>query len=398
MEFLDCAACMNILCIDQFSNLGGGQRSLLDLLPAFSAQGWQPYVALPSGGSFSEAVGRLGYDTDYLDCGVYASIRKPPPQIVKYASEFPRVACAIKGLVRRRKIDLIYVNGPRVLPGAAWVARRCAIPIVFHCHSRLLQRSAILLAGASLRLSRAQVIACCRRVCEPLRSFVNPQRIRIIYNGVRPFIGAPRLPGKLRRIGVIGRIEPEKGQMEFVRAARIVVREFPDCQLSMIGTPMFSSIAYYTNVVAASRGLPVELAGWQDDLSAVFSKLDLLVVPSTPVEATTRVILEAYAAGLPIVAFPSGGIPEIVQDGETGFLAAAFTPEALARRIISVLRMATAEIDAVVLKAKQLWQANYTLALYQQQVCNVLAETRRSHQGDTRDQVRNSAICRALTD
>jgi glycosyltransferase involved in cell wall biosynthesis len=389
---------MNILCVDQFSNIGGGQRSLLDLLPAFSARGWQPYVAMPGEGPFSEAVRNLGYETNSLDSSEYASMRKPPRQIVKYACEFPRLACAIKSMLHTRKIDLIYVNGPRVLPPTALAARRCGIPIVFHCHSRLLQQSALLLAGACLRFSRAQVIGCCRYAYEPLRRYVDRRRVHIIYNGVDGFSGAPRFSGKLRRIGVIGRIEPEKGQMEFVRAARLVVREFPECQLSMIGAPMFSSANYYNDVVAASRGLPMAFTGWQDDISSVFSRLDLLVVPSTAVEATTRVILEAFAAGVPVVAFPSGGIPEIVNDGETGFLATDFTPQALARRIISVLRMAPAEINAVVLRAKQCWRSKYTLNSYQQRVCDVLAEAGQGSQRNTIGQTCPSGVPLALAD
>ncbi|MGH9581342.1 MAG: glycosyltransferase family 4 protein, partial [Bryobacteraceae bacterium] len=319
---------MNILCIEQFPKLGGGQRSLIDLLPAFSSRRWRPRVAVPGQGPFCEAVRELGYETDDLDCSWYSSIRKPARQIVKYASEFPRTAAAITGLVQARGIDLIYVNGPRLLPAAAWSARQQAIPLVFHCHSRLLQPSAILTAGASLWFSRAWMIACCSHVREPLREFVKPGRIRVIYNGLGALnIASFRLPDRLRRIGVIGRIEPEKGQMEFIRAARLVSREFRDCQFFVIGAPMFSSTAYYERVVAESQGLPVKFAGWRDDIPQVFSDLDLLVVPSTPVEATARVILEAYTAGVPVVAFPSGGIPEIVKDGKTGFLAADFTHE-----------------------------------------------------------------------
>jgi glycosyltransferase involved in cell wall biosynthesis len=389
---------MNILCIDQFSSIGGGQRSLLDLLPAFSARGWDPYVAMPSEGPLSEAVRKLGCETNFLRSSEYASMRKPPQQLVKYACEFPRLACVIKTLLQTRKIDLIYVNGPRVLPPAAWASRRCAIPIVFHCHSRLLQRSALLLAGASLRSSRAQVIGCCRYASEPLRRFVNSRRIRIIYNGVDACSGAPRVGAKLRRIGVIGRIEPEKGQLEFVRAARLILREFPDSRLSIIGAPMFSGAEYYKQVVSASRELPMAFAGWQNDIATVLSNLDLLVVPSTPVEATTRVILEAYAVGVPVVAFPSGGIPEIVKDGETGFLAAGFTPEDLARRITSVLRMLPAEVDAVVVKAKEAWRANYTLNFYRQRVCDVLADAGGCSQRDTDDQMRSCSFSGALVD
>ena len=70
----------------------------------------------------------------------------------------------------------------------------------------------------------------------------------------------------------------------------------------------------------------------------MFAKLDLLVVPSTPADSTPRVIIEAFSAGVPVVAFAAGGIPEIVRDGQTGFLASDFTAEALAARIRQRLR------------------------------------------------------------
>lgn len=370
---------MNILCIEQFPKLGGGQRSLIDLLPAFSSRQWRPRVAVPGQGPFCDAVRRLGYETQNLRSSGYSSVRKPARQIVKYAYEFPRVASMIASMAQMRDIDLIYVNGPRLLPAAAWVARRRAIPLVFHCHNRLVQSSAILTAGASLRISQAWMIACCSYVREPLNGFVNPGRVCVIYNGLGPLGGASwNRRDKLRRIGVIGRIEPEKGQMEFIRAARLVCREFPDCRFSVVGAPMFSGAAYYEQVVNASRGLPVEFAGWQDDLAKVFSGLDLLVVPSTPVEATARVILEAYSAGLPVVAFPSGGIPEILKDGETGFLASEFTPEALAGRIVSVLKMPPAQVRAVAINGEHAWKERHTLDLYRREVCAVLAAARHS--------------------
>jgi glycosyltransferase involved in cell wall biosynthesis len=186
--------------------------------------------------------------------------------------------------------------------------------------------------------------------------------------------------------------------MEFVRASRLVLREFPDSQLSIVGAPMFSSEDYYSDVVTASRGLPITFVGWQDNISSVFSRLDLLVVPSTQVEATTRVILEAFAVGVPVVAFPSGGIPEIIKDGETGFLAADFTPQALARRITSVLRMVPAEIDEVVQKAKQSWRSKYTLNLYQQRVCDALAAARQGTERNALDQTCGSGVACVLAD
>jgi glycosyltransferase involved in cell wall biosynthesis len=368
---------MNILCLEQFSHIGGGQRSLIDLLPGFSEKGWRPMVAVPGEGPFPEELRRLNYDTHDLRCSSYTSIRKPLKQILQYAYELPRISKQIDSLARERKIDLIYVNGPRFLPPASWVAKRRDLPLVFHCHSRLLQQSAIMLAGKSLQLSAANVIACCHQVIEPLKKYVNPRFMRVLYNGVhavnKSFV---HLPVQLRRIGVVGRIEVEKGQLEFVRAARLVAKQFPDCQFTVTGAPLFSSRDYYDRVVAASGGLPIAFSGWQSDVSRIFSGLDLLVVPSTPVEATTRIIVEAYSARVPVVAFPSGGIPEILTDNETGFLAANSTVEALAARIMSVLRLPSPDITAVVERARKLWQESFSLDQFRGNVCGVLHQAR----------------------
>jgi glycosyltransferase involved in cell wall biosynthesis len=367
---------MNILCVEQFSHLGGGQRSLIDLLPGFSERGWQTTVAVPGGGPFPEELRRLGYGTHDLGCGSYTSIRKPLNQMLQYALELPRLARAIDSIVSERQIDLLYVNGPRFLPAAAWVARQRGMPLTFHCHSRLLQQSAIILAGKSLRFARANVIACCRQAFEPLRTYVKRERVRVLYNGVQAVSDVPVcLPTRLRRIGVVGRIEVEKGQLEFVRAARLVARQFPDCHFTVTGAPLFSSSEYFDQVVAASNGLPIEFPGWQHDTAQIFSDLDLLVVPSTPVEATTRIIVEAYAAGVPVVAFPAGGIPEILTDHETGFLAKDSTAEALAARITSVLQLPSSEITAVVGRARELWRQNFSLDLFRKRVCETLTET-----------------------
>src|SRR5205823_5756094 len=125
----------------------------------------------------------------------------------------------------------------------------------------------------------------------------------VLYSGVGQISTYPSLRRtRLRHIGVIGRIEPEKGQMDFVRAARSVLRKYPDCRFSIVGAPLFSSAKYLGEVVRASRELPIEFLGWRDDILRVLADLDLLVVPSSPVDSAPRVIFEAFAAGVPVVA------------------------------------------------------------------------------------------------
>ena len=364
---------VNILCLDQFSNIGGGQRSLLDLLPAFSARGWHPIVVTPGEGPFPEMARKLGFCTYKLPYGEYASGDKPMLEILEYAGRMPRTAWRLTKLARALDAGLIYVNGPRLVPPAAVASRFTKIPIVFHCHNRLFQRLAITLTGRSLQVARANAIACCEYVAAPVRMFLDASRISVIYNGVEKVREATwRKADGAPRIGVIGRIETEKGQLEFVEAARRVAKRIPDCRFAIIGAPMFSDDTYYKKVVAASEGLPVEFSGWQNDISHVFANLDLLIVPSTPLEATTRVILEAYSAGVPVAAFACGGIPEVVRNGETGFLAQERTPEALAERIVSILEMGPTALGEIRNRARSYWSENFRLDGYRKKVCEVI--------------------------
>ncbi len=367
-------ATANILCIDQFSNLGGGQRSLLELLPALSEHASQLSVAIPGTGPFTTIVRNLGYRTHNFPSGSYSVKKKTLWQHLKYALEVPGLLKFFSDLVRANDIHLIYVNGSRLVPPAAWVAWRTGTPLVFHCHNRLLQGSAIALTGQALELADAHVIACCHYAAEPLTEYVKPDRLQIIYNGVAKPGNVTALPLRpIRNIGVIGRIERDKGQLDFLKAARIVSQTAPECRFTVIGSPMFSGAEYYNQVVEEGAGLPLEMLTWQDDLAGVYSNLDLLVVPSSMAEATTRVIMEAYAAGVPVVAFPVGGIPEILIDNQTGFLADATTADALAQRIISVLHMDLSSIERIVRCARQEWEGHFTLQAYREGVCKVVS-------------------------
>ncbi len=387
----------NILCVDQFSNLGGGQRSLLEILPALAERGWRPSVAIPGEGEFPALIRRRGYCTHTFAFRDYTNGKKPLSELLKYALEVPHLTNCLAELVSAKKIDLLYVNGPRLLPPAAWVAWRTGTPLVFHCHKRLLQHSVIALTGQALELASAHVIASCEYAVDPLREYVEPQRLRLIYDGVRGIATlARRFPGKIRRIGIVGRVEEEKGQLEFIRAARLVSKQNPDCRFAVIGSPTAPRTEYYEKLIAASEGLPVDFMGWQENMSRVYSSLDLLVVPANASAVTTKVILEAFSAEVPVVAFPTGGIPEVLHDNQTGFLAETATVDALARRILSVIRMNKATVWTVVKRARKEWHDHFTLRTYQENVCDVLAEAMQaSSQQSQRDEVRSTAT--ALT-
>ena len=368
---------MNILFVDQFSDLGGAQQCLLDLVPALQTAGWRVTCAAPGDGKLIQKLRDLGVTVASLRVAPLASGRKTPPDFLRFAMDVPRLAGHIARLAAEAGADLIYVNGPRLLPAAAWAARKSRRPLVFHSHNHLTQESARKLAGFSLQLAPARVIACCRYVARPLWPYVEPGRLHVIYNGVAEPAGARPAPRAGNRIGIIGRIAPENGQMEVLAAARLLLEKSHRCRFVICGAPLFEnpeSDRYYERVRETAAHQPVDMLGWRDDVPSVLAGLDILVAPSPSRTATPRVVLEAFAARVPVVAFVSGGIPEIVINNKTGFLVEPPTPEALAARLEALLD-APGELRAVADRAYETWKEKYTLERYRREVLAVIGLT-----------------------
>ena len=354
---------MKVLILDQFSEPGGAQQMLMELLPAVRERGWDALIGMPGDGEMFERIGALGFETACIACGPYRSGRKSPADALRFLTGTPGLARRIRLLAKQSGAELIYVNGPRVLPGV--VGTR--VPVVFHSHSYV-AGMARRVAGEALRRAEASVIAACRFVAEPWTAYVPGERVTVIYNGVaEPPRGVARR-GNGPCIGCIGRIAPEKGQREFLRAAAIVHRALPDCRFRVYGAPLFGDARaerYAATVRAEAAGLPVEFQGWVADIHAALAGLDLLLVPSVGPEATTRVIPEAFAAGVPVIAFASGGIPEVVEGG-CGMLAGS--AEHMAALAIELLKGPPETRARMAEAARARWRERFTLQRYRQEV------------------------------
>ena len=139
------------------------------------------------------------------------------------------------------------------------------------------------------------------------------------------------------------------------------------------GAPLLSEAAYAEDVHRRARGLPIEFTGWRDDVAAVFAELDFLVVPSTS-DATTRVILEAFSAGVPVIAARVGGIPEVVRRPETGFLYEGSAPEAIAGAIRAALAMKPEARARMRVQVREHWARSFTLDRYRGEMVALLEQ------------------------
>jgi glycosyltransferase involved in cell wall biosynthesis len=390
---------MNVLFLDQFGQLGGAQHCLLDLIPAVLSRGWVAHAAVPfeelarttelgaaaTGRVSPRSVGRagpvrafegdlasrlriLGVNVTEISPGHYSSGRKTPGDAIRFAARIPALVRQLSALISLHRIDLLYVNGPRMLPVAALAGK--GLPVLFHAHSYLGPGLGRVVAGLALRRSDATVAAVSSFAADSLRRWVPAGRMFVVPNGTADLL-RPH-DGSFPRVGIVGRIAPEKGHLEFIEAARLLTGWMPECRFAVCGGPFFSRSDYAAEVHKRAKDLPIEFMGWREDIGTVLAGLDVLAAPSTGDEAFGRVIVEAFSAQVPVVAFRTGGIPELVEDGVTGFLAREKTAQALAERIRAVLSNREAR-QATVRKARALWQSNYTIEQYRDRITALMA-------------------------
>jgi glycosyltransferase involved in cell wall biosynthesis len=199
-------------------------------------------------------------------------------------------------------------------------------------------------SGVQIALQRAAyscahvVVANTRAAAARLRfERVPAAKIAVVPNGLdcQSFTRQDTTRHRLRHIVVVANLRPEKGHDVLIDAAVHVLRTFPDARFEFVGSgPERDRLLTLAN----SRGVghAFDFVGHQDDVAARLAAADIFVLPSRS-EAFPNAVLEAMAAGLPVVASDVGGIPDLVDDGRTGVLVPAGDPRALSDRICRLI-------------------------------------------------------------
>jgi len=165
----------------------------------------------------------------------------------------------------------------------------------------------------------------------PLQDFVMPEGERVQKERNRLGIGSD-----FKVVGTVAKLREEKGTQYFIESAVKVLEIFPKTNLLIAGDgPLMEELKILSEKLGL--GNRVLFAGFRDDIPAILSIIDIFVIPSIT-EGSPLALLEAMAMGKPIVATNVGGIVEILRDGETGLLVPSKDPEAIAEKIVHLLR------------------------------------------------------------
>lgn len=163
-----------------------------------------------------------------------------------------------------------------------------------------------------------------------------PGLVSVVHNGIaleafdghRPLL--PKAEHEPLRVVCVASLIPEKGVEDLIRAAALLNQEGTSLEVTVVGDgpmlPLLQDTALELGV-----GTIVRFLGLRTDVPQLLAQSHVAVVPSRWDEAFGFAVTEAMAAGLPVVASNVGGIPEIVVDGQTGFLIPPASPAEIAR-------------------------------------------------------------------
>jgi len=262
-------------------------------------------------------------------------------------------------LLRQIKPDVVHTHMAKagfVGRVAAWLA---GVPVIVHTfhgvafsdqHDWILKRLFILLErlAASMSDTIITLTQSLRHELAETYSVARQARMTILPLGLdlEGFAHATRKNGDFRKkwnipndaplVGIVGRLAPIKNHDLFLRAVAQVKAQVPNAHFVIVGDGE-TRADVEAQVKALNLSDSVTFTGWQRDLIPLYSDLDILVNSSTS-EGTPTPIIEALAAGCPVVATAVGGVPDMLDHGQLGMLALPGNPDSLADTILLALR------------------------------------------------------------
>jgi glycosyltransferase involved in cell wall biosynthesis len=324
---------MRILHLDSERGFRGGERQVQLLMEGLAARGHESAIAGPAGAKLLETMAAKGFATLAWKRPMLLGMRSP------FLVRWLRQAAADF----RADIVHAHTGNAHTLAVGAMLGR---LPVVstrrvdFAIKGNSFSRRKYLAAGQ-------RFIAISSGVRDVLAAGgVAMDRIDIVPSG----IDTSRVVGgdgaAIRReflddgagplIGFVGALVDHKAPWILAEAAPLIRRELPGARIVFVGD---GELRPQLEAIAAAYPDAIAMAGWRDNMRDWYAAFDMFAMPSK-LEGLCTSLIDALAAGVPCVASRTGGIPDVIVDGETGVLVPPLQVRALADAIVSLWHVA----------------------------------------------------------
>jgi glycosyltransferase involved in cell wall biosynthesis len=324
--------------------MGGAETSLYYLVSNLDKSAYSPIIICPEFGSLVERLSAHDIHAEVIHLPAWRKLKSFLSRSISLQN--------LTEIVNEKNADLIHCNTIWVNHYAQKIGRKLNVPVI--CHLRDIIKKEQVRKYALDKVD--MIIPISDAVKIPLDDAgISNDKIYMVYNGVDVSLFANGksvikkeygIDGYL--VGIVGQLNPRsqwKGQRDFIYAAAEISNQRKDVWFAIIGdddTPTTDSNhgSYIKELKELTHNLGIErviFTGRRNDMLDVMASLDILVSASWA-EPFGRVIIEAMAAGKPVIATMAGGAPEIVQDNITGILVPPKDPQAIAGAISRMLQ------------------------------------------------------------
>jgi glycosyltransferase involved in cell wall biosynthesis len=316
-----------VLHTESSTGYGGQEIRILTECAWLRAHGWEVLVAGQPGSRLLAEAAAAGVPT----AGI----------AMRHALHAGALA-ALRRLMAQRRVGIVHTHSSVDSWLATLAARSLRLPVVRSRHVAIAvgRRAAWVYHLADRIVTSGEAV---REIL--VAAGVRPERVVSIPPGVDVERFHPGVRGDAVRrelglagpvVGMVADLRRSKGHAVFLEAVRDALSVLPGLRGLVVGDGVGRD---RVRRLVADLGLAgaVAMTGFRRDVPEVMAALDLLVLPSIKSEATSQVLLQALAVGTPVVATTVGGSPEIVRDGETGWLVPPADAGALAQAMLDAL-------------------------------------------------------------
>jgi glycosyltransferase involved in cell wall biosynthesis len=344
---------LRILYVNNSADTYGASRCLARICERIDRTRFEPIVVLPTTGPLvplleaAQAKVLIQPGLSVITRGVFKSWR-----LIPFLFKIPIAARQLRDIIRRHQVDLVHTNVGTILSSALG-ARLANVPHVWHIRDWYGEFRSLWSWHRKYIVGCSQKIVCVSRAIA--EQFSDTRRVTVVHDGfpVEQFEVGPRNVQEFRQkynidqervvVACIGRIKfVRKGQEFLVRAAAILRDQGVELTVLIVGAPSPGSEDHLPRLKVLIDELKLRdrviFTGELADAGPAYSICDIVVLPSAQPEPFGGVVIEAMCAGKPVVATAVGGSLDQIVDGETGFLVPPADPEALAGKILMLIK------------------------------------------------------------
>ena len=264
---------------------------------------------------------------------------------------------ALVRLMRSFRPHVVHTHTSKAGALGRIAATLCRVPVVVHTyHGHVfdayfspLKTRLVVAAERVLARGASALVAVTARVRRDVlaRGIGGDDQVVVVSLGLDldPLVAAPARRGELRRelglppdaplVGIVARLAPVKAHEVFLAAAKAMAPVRPDIVFLIVGDGERRA-ELETAARASGLGDRVRFLGWRADLDRLYADLDIVVLTSKN-EGSPVALIEAMAAGRPVVSTRAGGVEDVVTDGETGVVVPIGDAPAVARAVVDLL-------------------------------------------------------------